>query len=189
MEMALEQRIPLVDVRAARTSQATTAALVLLAFLVGRWPLLLLPALHLAASFALGRRGNLPVRAFDAWLRPRLGPGALEDARPPRFANFVGVVFLAAALIAHALGLSTLGWGLALIVGGLALLAFGADAMLRGPDCAGLTPEECALKRDIAASFGRQQVRAGGALALMGLAVFMLARPRLTRANPDDTQR
>jgi hypothetical protein len=76
-----------------------------------------------------------------------------------------------------------------LIIGGLALLALGADAMLRGPDCAGLTPEECALKRDIAASFGRQQVRAGGALALMGLAVFMLARPRLARADPDGTPR
>jgi hypothetical protein len=76
-----------------------------------------------------------------------------------------------------------------LLVGGLALLAFGADAMLRGPDCTGFTPEECALKRDIAVTFGRQQVRAGGALALMGLAVFMLARPRLRRADPDGTQR
>jgi hypothetical protein len=63
------------------------------------------------------------VRAFDAWIRPRLGPGALEDARPPRFANFVGVLFLLAALVSHAVGLSGLGWALALIVGALALLA------------------------------------------------------------------
>ncbi|HYX91883.1 MAG TPA: DUF4395 family protein, partial [Myxococcaceae bacterium] len=80
MKMGPSERVSLVDVRGARTAGATTAALVLLAFLVGWWPLLLLPALHLAASFALGKRGNLPLRAFDAWIRPRLGPGALEDA-------------------------------------------------------------------------------------------------------------
>lgn len=117
------ERVPLIDVRAARASQATTAALVLLAFALGWWPSLLLPTLHLAASFALGKRGNLPVRAYEAWIRPRVGPRALEDARPPRFANFVGVLFLAAALIAHAIGLNVLGWALALIVGALALLA------------------------------------------------------------------
>ena len=75
-----------------------------------------------------------------------------------------------------------------LLIGGLALLAVGAQAVLRGPDCAGLTAEECALTRDIAASFGREQVWAGGALALMALAVFMLARTRLARADPDGTQ-
>ena len=117
------ERVPLIDVRAARLSQGTTAGLVLLALLVGWWPLLLLPAIHLGASFALGKRGNLPVRGFEAWIRPRLGPGPLEDARPPRFANFVGVLFLVAALAFHAVGLSAVGWALALIVGALALLA------------------------------------------------------------------
>jgi len=115
--------VPFVDVRAARASQATTALLVIAAGIIGAWPLLVIPALHLAASFALGQRGNLPIRAFNAFLKPRLGPGALEDARPPRFANFVGVIFLGTSLLAHAAGLPILGWILAGIVGALALLA------------------------------------------------------------------
>jgi hypothetical protein len=115
--------VPFVDVRAARLSQGTTGLLVLGALAIGEWPLLFVPALHLAASIVLGQRGNLPVRAFNAFLKPRLGPGALEDARPPRFANGVGVIFLGASLLAHATGLTVLGWILAGIVGALALLA------------------------------------------------------------------
>lgn len=114
---------PTVDVRAARLSQALVAALVLAAAALGSWKLLALPAAHLALSAALGRRGNAVVRAFDAWLRPRLGAPLLEDARPPRFANIVGAVFLLAALLAHAAGAPILGWALALVVGALALLA------------------------------------------------------------------
>ncbi len=114
---------PTVDVRAARLSQATVAALVLAAAALGSWKLLAIPAAHLAASAALGRRGNAVVRAFDAWLRPRLGAPVVEDARPPRFANVVGATFLAASLLAHAAGAGVLGWALALAVGALALVA------------------------------------------------------------------
>ena len=121
---------PAVDVRAARLSQALVAALVLAAAALGSATLLAAPAVHLALSAALGRRGNLAVRAFDAWLRPRLGAPVLEDARPPRFANLVGAVFLAAALLAHASGAAVLGWALALAVGALALLASTTGACL-----------------------------------------------------------
>lgn len=114
---------PTVDVRAARLSQALVAALVLAAAALGAWRLLALPALHLALSAALGRRGNVAIRLFDALLRPRLGPPELEDARPPRFASLVGASFLGASLVAHAAGASALGWALALVVGALALLA------------------------------------------------------------------
>ncbi len=114
---------PTVDVRAARLSQGAVAALGLAAAALGAWELLAVPAAHLALSAALGRRGNAVVRAFEAWLRPRLGAPVLEDARPPRFANVVGAVLLAAALLAHASGAAILGWGLALLVGALALLA------------------------------------------------------------------
>jgi hypothetical protein len=75
-----------------------------------------------------------------------------------------------------------------LLIGGLALFIIGARAVVAGPDCAGLTPEECALHRNIAASLGRRQVWAGGALALMGVAVFMLARSRVSRAHPERTE-
>jgi hypothetical protein len=122
--------IPAVDVRAARLSQALVAALVLAAVALGAWPLLAVPAAHLALAAALGRRGNVAVRAFDAWLRPRLGVPVLEDARPPRFASLLGAVFLAAALLAHAAGASLLGWSLALAVGVLATVASATGACL-----------------------------------------------------------
>ncbi|HET8542238.1 MAG TPA: DUF4395 family protein [Anaeromyxobacter sp.] len=121
---------PAVDVRAARLSQGAVAALVAAAAALGSWPLLLVPAAHLALAAALGRRGNAVVRAFDAWLRPRLGAGALEDARPPRFASLLGAVFLSAALLAHAAGATVLGWALALAVGALALVASSTGACL-----------------------------------------------------------
>jgi hypothetical protein len=121
---------PAVDVRAARLSQGLVAVLVLAAAALGAWGLLAVPAAHLALSAALGRRGNLAVRAFDAWIRPRLGPPVYEDARPPRFANLVGASFLAAALVAHAAGAPALGWALALTVGALALVASTTGACL-----------------------------------------------------------
>ncbi len=122
--------VPAVDVRAARLSQGLVAALVLAAAAARVWELLAVPALHLALSAAIGRRGNVAVRAFDAFLRPRLGAPTLEDARPPRFANVVGAAFLSASLAAHAAGASALGWTLALVVGGLALVASTTGACL-----------------------------------------------------------
>jgi hypothetical protein len=120
--MSVRSSFPLVDVRAARLAQATTALLVLAAAALRSPALLLLPLAHCAASALLGRRGNLPVLAFDAFLRPRLGEARLEDARPPRFAAAVGAALLAGALASSASGLLALAWSLALLVGGLALL-------------------------------------------------------------------
>ena len=119
-----------VDVRAARLSQALVAALVALAAASGSAVVLALAGAHLALSAALGRRGNVAIRLFDAALRPRLGPPAYEDARPPRFASLVGAVLLAAALAAHAAGAGALGWAFAGIVGTLALLAAATGACL-----------------------------------------------------------
>src|SRR5512140_3593002 len=114
--------VPVVDTRAARAAQAFVALLVAAAALLGEWRVLALPALHLVLSAALGRRGNLPVRVFDAWVRPRLATSSLEDARPPRFANVLGATFLAAALLAHAAGGHALGWTLAALVAARAAL-------------------------------------------------------------------
>jgi hypothetical protein len=121
--MSARSSVPLVDVRAARLAQATTAVLAIAAAAFRSPALLLLPVAHLAASALLGRRGNLPVLAFDALLRPRLAEARLEDARPPRFAAAVGAVLLAGALGALAAREAALGWSLALVVGGLAFLA------------------------------------------------------------------
>lgn len=116
--------VPLVDVRAARLAQATTAVLVGLALFTRSAPLLVLPLAHLAASAALGRRGNLPV-VLHARLtgRTRSGERRLEDARPLRFAAVVGTSFVAAALAAHAMDLPRAGWALAGVVALLAGIA------------------------------------------------------------------
>jgi hypothetical protein len=56
-------------------------------------------------------------------IQPRLGEGPLEDARPPRAANVVGLVCLCAASVAYAAGAATPGAVLGLLVAVLALLA------------------------------------------------------------------
>ncbi|HSK16962.1 MAG TPA: DUF4395 family protein [Gaiellaceae bacterium] len=115
--------LDVIDARAPRFNQATIGALALVAFLTGWWPLLALLAAQLAVGLLLGRRYCLPCLAYFELVQPRFGEGPVEDSRPPRFANWIGVVVLGAAAAAHALGASTVGWALGLLVAGLALLA------------------------------------------------------------------
>ena len=122
--------VPRVDVRAARLSQALVAALVAAALALLAPPLLALAGLHLALSAVLGRRGNVAIRFFDAVLRPRLGPPAWEDARPPRFASLVGAVGVGVALALHAAGAAAAAWAVAGVVGGLALIGATTGACL-----------------------------------------------------------
>jgi hypothetical protein len=112
-----------IDARAPRTNQAIIGTLSLLAFLTGWWPILGLLAAQLAIGLTFGRRWCLPCVLYFDVIQPRFGEGPIEDSRPPRFANMVGVVFLASATLAHAVGLTTVGWALGLIVAALALLA------------------------------------------------------------------
>jgi uncharacterized protein DUF4395/thioredoxin family protein len=112
-----------IDANAPRFNQAVVGALALVAFLTGWWWLLAVLAAQLAVGLVFGRRFCLPCLAYFELVQPRLGEGPIEDSRPPRFANLVGVVFLGAASVSHALGLSALGWTLALLVAALALLA------------------------------------------------------------------
>ena len=115
--------LAVIDARAPRTNQAVIGTLALVAYLAD-WPWLVgLLALQLAVGLTLGRRFCLPCLLYFEVLQPRLGEGRIEDARPPRFANLVGVVFLGSATLALTLGASTIGWVLALIVSALALLA------------------------------------------------------------------
>lgn len=112
-----------IDARAPRTNQAVVGTLSLVAFLTGWWPILALLAAQLAIGLRFGRRYCLPCLLYFEVIQPRIGEGPIEDSRPPRFANMVGVAFLGTASVAHALGLETLGWGLGLLVAALALLA------------------------------------------------------------------
>jgi hypothetical protein len=112
-----------IDSRAPRFNQAVIGSLAVVALVTGFWPLLALLALQLAVGLTLGRRWCLPCLAYFELVQPRFGEGSVEDSRPPRFANLVGVVVLGGASVLLALGYETAGWALGLLVAGLALLA------------------------------------------------------------------
>ena len=113
----------LIDARAPRTNQAFVGVVALVAVTVGPWWLLALLALQLALGLTLGRRWCLACVFYFEVLQPRLGEGPLEDSRPPRFANLVGLVVLSAASLAYAAGWTTAGVALGALVAALALLA------------------------------------------------------------------
>ena len=69
-----------------------------------------------AVVFALGARGKNP---YARLYRPSTAPVELEDARPPRFAQLVGLVFALVGTLAFAAGATTL----ALIATAAALVA------------------------------------------------------------------
>ena len=112
-----------IDSRAPRTNQAVIGALSVVAIATGWWWLLALLALQLAVGLTFGRRFCLPCVAYFELIQPRFGEGPLEDSRPPRAANMVGLVFLGAASVAYAAGLPILGAILGGLVAALALLA------------------------------------------------------------------
>jgi Domain of unknown function (DUF4395) len=112
-----------IDARAPRTNQAVVGVVALVAVLTGWWPLLALLALQLALGLTLGRRWCVACRFYFDVLQPRFGEGPLEDSRPPRFANMVGLGFLSAASIAYLVGWPVAGIVLGSIVAALALLA------------------------------------------------------------------
>jgi uncharacterized membrane protein len=112
-----------IDERAPRVNQVVVGLVSLLAVLTGWWWLLALLALQLALGLTLGRRWCLACVAYFELIQPRIGEGRLEDARPPRFANLVGLVVLTASSLAYVAGLETLGAALGLLVAALALLA------------------------------------------------------------------
>lgn len=115
--------LDVIDARAPRFNQAAIGLLALVSFATGWWPLLALLAAQLVVGLTLGRRWCLPCLAYFELVQPRLGEGPIEDSRPPRFANAIGVAVLSGASLAHALGFSTLGWALGLLVAALALTA------------------------------------------------------------------
>jgi len=112
-----------IDARAPRTNQAIVGTLSLVAILTGWWGILAALALQLAIGLTFGRRYCLPCLLYFELIQPRLGEGPIEDSRPPRFANVVGVAFLSASSVAYATGLILAGQVLGGIVAALALLA------------------------------------------------------------------
>jgi hypothetical protein len=115
--------LEVIDSRAPRTNQAVIGTVAVLAVVTGWWWLLAVLAAQLAIGLTFGRRFCLPCLAYFELIQPRFGEGPLEDSRPPRAANLVGLVVLSAASVAYAAGLTTAGVGLGLLVAALALLA------------------------------------------------------------------
>jgi len=115
--------LDVIDSRAPRFNQATVGLLAALAVATGWWPILAALTAQLAIGLTFGRRYCLPCLAYFELVQPRFGEGPLEDARPPRFANMVGVGFLGAATLAYALGAPAVGGILGGLVAALALLA------------------------------------------------------------------
>jgi len=112
-----------IDSRAPRTNQFVVGVVALVAVVVGPSWLLAVLALQLALGLTLGRRWCLACVFYFEVVQRVLGEGKLEDARPPRFANMVGLAVLSAASLAYLSGLEALAAGLGLLVAALALLA------------------------------------------------------------------
>src|SRR5919206_2274069 len=96
-----------IDSRAPRTNQAVIGSLALVAFVFGLEWLPPLLALQLAIGLTFGRQYCLPCLFYFEVIQPRFGEGRIEDARPPRFANLVGVFFLGGATAAFLAGAPT----------------------------------------------------------------------------------
>jgi protein-S-isoprenylcysteine O-methyltransferase Ste14 len=117
------RELAVIDSRAPRFNQATIGVLSVAAVVTGWHWLVGLLALQLVLGLTLGRRWCLPCLAYFELVQPRFGEGPLEDSRPPRVANMVGVVFLGASALSYVAGWELAGTALALLVAALALLA------------------------------------------------------------------
>ena len=115
--------LDVIDSRAPRFNQTVVGLGSLVAVITGWWPILFALALQLAIGLRFGRRYCLPCLAYFELIQPRVGEGPIEDSRPPRFANQVGVTVLTGATVAYATGVTWLGMLLGGLVAGLALLA------------------------------------------------------------------
>lgn len=118
-----------IDPRLLRFSAGATAsvlALVLLVVDVAR-PLglgLLGPQVAVFAFTAfVSFQWSVWAQIFARFIWPRLGaPATLEDARPPRFAQFVGFVLTAPALASFLVGVDAAGYGLTALACAVAAL-------------------------------------------------------------------
>ena len=113
----------MIDPRGHRFGAGVSAIVLIVAFLSGAVPLVVLALLSIATSAAFGLRysiyGAVWRRMARALALPKVEP---EHEYPPRFAQVLGSVALTLGLIAFILGATTLGWGLTLAVAGLQTL-------------------------------------------------------------------
>ena len=113
----------MIDPRGHRFGAGVSAILLIGAFLPGTTWLVALVLLSIGVSAAFGLRWSIYGAIWRRIVRvARLGPTEPEHEYPPRFAQVLGSVALVLALIAFALGATTLGWAFTLAVAGLQTL-------------------------------------------------------------------
>lgn len=97
----------MIDPRGQRFAAALTTVVLAVVLITGSpWVLAAQVAVFALAAGA-GVTASPYAQAYSRVVRPRLGPPAeLEDARPPRFAQAVGLAFAATGLIALLAGLT-----------------------------------------------------------------------------------
>ena len=120
-----------IDPRGPQFTAAITAVVLLLVLVTPTGVATALIAAQ-AALFALGAVSGVQhtptAWTFRAWVRPRLSaPEELEDARPPRFAQAVGLAFSLVALGGFLAGAELV----ALVATGFALVAALLNALFR----------------------------------------------------------
>jgi len=110
----------MIDPRGHRFGAGVSAVLLVVAFLTGTVWLVALGLLSIGVSAAFGLKysiyGVVWRRISKALALPKVEP---EHEYPPRFAQTLGSTALILALVAFALGATTIGWGLTLAVAGL----------------------------------------------------------------------
>ena len=110
----------MIDPRGHRFGAGVSAVLLIVAFLTGTVWLVAIALLSIAVSAAFGLKysiyGVAWRRIAKALALPTVEP---EHEYPPRFAQTLGSTALILALVAFALGATTIGWGLTLAVAGL----------------------------------------------------------------------
>ncbi len=98
----------MIDPRGPRFSAAVTLVLLAVALVVPTQVAVLLVGLQtllFLIGVTLGVQRTPTAYLFKQFVRPRLSPPtALEDPRPPRFAQCVGLVFMTVALVGFATG-------------------------------------------------------------------------------------
>jgi hypothetical protein len=107
-----------VDPRGLRFGAAVTTVVLAAVLLTESTLLLAVQAVVFGVGAVLGVRRSPYSQIFARMIRPRLAPPAeTEDARPPRFAQAVGLAFALVGLLGFVAGAPTLG----LVATGLAL--------------------------------------------------------------------
>jgi hypothetical protein len=110
----------MIDPRGHRFGAGVSAIVLIVAFLTGTVWLVAIALLSIGVSAAFGLKysiyGVVWRRIAKALALPKVEP---EHEYPPRFAQTLGSTVLILALVAFAVGATTIGWGLALAVAGL----------------------------------------------------------------------